>query len=419
MGSTAITAICGLAALGFNTRSLGPHEFGVLALIQTYVALVGVIATFESWQPVIRLGIRAPNRIGLIVSTGILIDTVAAVLATVVAILGILFFGGLVGIDTAYQDLAIVYSLSLLGGVAGTPKGFFRLRNRFDLLARNQVALAVAMFIAAVALWWFGGSLAEYVTVFAAIAFTYKVSLLLGLMLGFAREGRKLVNPLGSASRRRMASMMMKMAGGSSLFVTFSNTRRHLALLIVGSVLGEVAAGIFAFAARLASAASKLAQIINQVLFSEVLQASARYSREDWRRIVSRLTVIAFFLTSIMALLAFACSSTLVDLIGGQAYSDAASLFAILFAAECVTIAGIHFNPVIQGEAGTRPLVMIACMTTLFYIPFAALLSIRLGAEGGALAFLLASGLTYALMLQTTNKLLGPAAPAFGKRVEL
>ena len=418
VGAGGITALCGITALSLNTRSLGPHEFGVLALIQTYAAFIGAIATFESWQPVIRLGVRTPRRIGLTVSTGIMIDIIAAIVATVVAITGILIFGELIGIDDSNQNLAIVYSSSLLAGVAGTPKGFFRLRNRFDVLVGNQIALAVAMLGTALVLWWFEAPLNIYIITFAAIAALYNISLLLRLAISIKKEGSQFVNPLGSVRRRRIAFLMMKMGTGSSLFSTFSSTRRHVALLIVGGMLGEAAAGQFAFAARLASAGSKLAQMVNQVVFSEILQGAARFSLVIWRRIVFRITLVIALIISLLAIVAAVYSLTLVKLVGGVDYSGAASIFSILFTAECIGLAAVHLNPVIQQRAGTRPLVHIAGVTMLIYLPLAVLLSYYFGTNGGAIAVAIGALFTYGLMIYTASHFLRPTTSVAISRLE-
>lgn len=406
MGSSSFAAVLAIVALGLNTRSLGPADFGSLSLIQAYAAFIAGITALESWQPVVRLGLRVPKRIGLVLASGIMLDAIAAASATIIALGGVFLFGNLIGIAADYQDLVAVYCLSLLAGLAGTPKGFFRLRQRFDVLAGNQASLALAMTTIATSLWWLGASLQTYVILFALAAVIYNISLFVRMIWTLRQEGIRLPNPLATKRNRRIVRVMIKMVVGSSALSTFSSSRRHIALFIVGSTLSETAAGLFAVAARLVMAVAKLSSMVNQVLFSEVLEGSSRVDKKIWPKLVRRLTIMSSSAAMLLMIVGVVASDLLVRLAGGEEYIGAAPIFSILLAAECIGLAAVHLNPVIQAKSGTLPLVFISAVSTLLYVPFAILLSGKFGAEGVAVAVVISAICSYLLMLQRAARLL-------------
>lgn len=406
IGTGAFSSISAIIVLGLNTRSLGPSEFGLFSVIQAYSAVIAAVTSFESWQPVIRLGLKMPRYLGLIVASGLLIDFTAALVATAAAISGILLFSDIIGISPENRSLALIYSITLLTGMTGTPKGLFRLWARYDVLVTNQVGLALTMLFAAFLLWFLEGSLLVYVVTFAAITSIYNCSLLARFLFSTEKRNIKLVNPLASISNRRYAKLMLSMAMGTSLISTFINTRRHVALLIVVGVLGETAAGLFSVASRLVTVVNKLSQIVNQVLFPEILRSAAHANAGDWRKFIFRVTLGSSCVMMAFMLVGSYFSSDLVMMVGGPAYIGSASIFTFLLAAECVALAAVHLNPIIQSKIGTRLIVYVTAASAAAYVPLAFAFCIVWGAEGAAAAAVVTVGATYFFMVYTVVKLL-------------
>lgn len=190
--------MCSVIALALNARSLGPGDFGTLAVIQAYVTFISGLATFESWQPVIRLSARSRSRLGRAASCGIALDVSAAVVATAVAVGGVLLFGESIGVSHQDRLLALIYSLTLLASLAGTPKGVLRLNGRYDVIAGNQLAQGAAVVVASLVLWAIEAPLIAYVAVLAAIGALYNLALFVRLLVYARRENIKLFNPLRS-----------------------------------------------------------------------------------------------------------------------------------------------------------------------------------------------------------------------------
>ena len=373
----------------------------MFSLIIAFSALFGGIATFDTWQPVVRLGVRAPRMLGLTLSAGILLDVSAAMFAAIAAIAATVIVGTRTSIPAEYLCLAQLHALSLLGGIAGTPKGYFRLAERFDILAGNQVMLALAMTFASLALWWGGAELVTYVAVFALVGVIYNLTLMLRMLITLRRDGVRLSLPFASRRGRRVLWIMFRVATGTSILSTLNSSRHHLALLLVGGLLGEVAAGVLTAAARFASAASKFGNLAMQVLFKTVLQAAKRHEPAQWRSKVLRTTAISALLAAALALVAIPSGTVAIPLFLGDGYTMATAVFAGLFAAECATLATIHLNPVIQQNAGPRPLVSIAAASLVVHLATIVVLAPVWGAVGAGVASFLAS-LGAAVMMAIT-----------------
>ncbi|WP_287233499.1 oligosaccharide flippase family protein [Mesorhizobium sp.] len=406
VSSSGFVALCAFAALAFNARSLGPKDFGTLAVIQAYVAFISGLCTFESWLPVIRLCAQSPQRLGSAASCGMSLDVLAATLAAIIAICGILMFGTVIGVSEENRLLAVIYSFSLFAGVAGTPKGVFRLNGRYDILVGNQLAQGVAMVVSSFVLWTFDASLFVYVGVLASIGALYNLTLFARLILYARRENIKFSNPLRSRSKRRFFRVFLAMATGTSFLSTLVGSRRHIALFLVSGILGEVAAGSYSAASRLATMVSRVAGPLNQVVFPEIAKFSMKKPPSELYKMGRRITIISFAASGVVALLGIILRQPIMIVSVGPAYSDASLLFAILFAAECFGLAGIHFNPLIQTFTGAKPLVKIMTLAMIFYVPLSIGLAFWWGAPGVAWAGLIVSFSIYMAMAAVSRMLI-------------
>ena len=50
------TGVLNLAILSIAARALGATQFGLIVLVQTYVQTITAVATFQSWQAIVRYG---------------------------------------------------------------------------------------------------------------------------------------------------------------------------------------------------------------------------------------------------------------------------------------------------------------------------------------------------------------------------
>lgn len=395
IGSSGVAAACALASLGLNTRSLGTHDFGVLSLIQAFVALASGLTSFESWQPVVRLGTRMPRRLPLTISCAMLLDAIAAAFAAIMAIIIILLSAPFVGIDSEYKGLAVIYSLCLLAGLAGTPKGYFRLRQEFHVLAANQAGLAIGMLAVSLALWWFDAALPAYVIAFAAVTVFYNLSLLFQMLASIRSSGSRLFWPLATRNSKKHFLLVTKLSIGSSVLATLISSRRHIALFMVGHLLGSSGAGIYSVAAKLVTAASRFTSLLNQIMFPEFIRSASRIESRLFARSVAKVSAVALFIGLLVASVGGFLGEPIIRLVSGQEYVPAARAFGLLLAAECLGMASVHFNPIIQGAEGPVPLIRYQIIGSLTLVLTGWWAIQSEGVYGAALAVLACATVAY------------------------
>jgi O-antigen/teichoic acid export membrane protein len=101
----------GLISLAVTARVLGPADFGKLVIAVAYGSIVTQLIGFQSWQAVIRYGAAALTQddtrqfLG-IVKTGVFLDLAAALAASLVAVAGVTFASGPLGIDRGSRPIS-------------------------------------------------------------------------------------------------------------------------------------------------------------------------------------------------------------------------------------------------------------------------------------------------------------------------
>lgn len=398
-GASAIVALGSIAALSLNTRSLGISEFGSLVLIQAFISLIAGLATLESWQPFIRLSIRKPEREAILFSIGFLLDTAAAICACLVAICCILVFGESLGISEENRFLAIIYSLSLAAGISGTSKGYLRLHRHYKLIARNQLLLAFSNLAASSVLYMLSATLSAYVYTFSVIAASYNLIIFIRTLALLNASGVKLSNPLRTRNERRYIKLFLKAAAGSSIFSSSMVIRRQAAPLIIGAVIDEAAVGVYTVALRLATGFSKFINIANQVLFPEFIRLSRHAITNSSQNKIVYGTICTGLLALVLMTLGAVLSKPIVNMVGGKEFYDAIVVLKILFAGECVVVASIHLNPLIQDRYGALPMMKISLVAVVIFIPSAILWCMAIGPVGVAIAVFMVNIGVYILHL--------------------
>ncbi|MGN6496923.1 MAG: lipopolysaccharide biosynthesis protein [Tsuneonella sp.] len=369
--ANAAVIVSSVVALGFNTRGLGSAQFGLFAVIQSYVALISAICTMESWQAVCRLGAEEGADLRRICMRTMLLDLMAAVAAFALAVGGILAFSPLTGVPHEARWLAIVYSTTLLAGMAGTPKGYFRLIDRFQVLAWNQFWNSIVVVAASAALWYFEADLPAYIYAFTAIGMVYPL-LLLGQL--FRRLTKLPAEHVGGSQQDLSLGRIARMSLVVSVLGALITNRKNIALLMVSGVLGSVAAGLFAAAIKCTAPLTKAADLTNQVIFSDVIRALrspvvAPEKIQRLRRVVLMLLASSLCLAAIAALLA----RPLVGVILDREFIGAAPILGVLFFVEALQVAAILFNPAFQARNATVALTGIQALAiggfiTLVYL---------------------------------------------------
>lgn len=409
--ATGVSLVCSMLSLGFNTRALGVAFFGQLALVQALVSFISGLTTFDNWQPIVRLGIRSPRRLGLVITSGIALDVGASMAAAAVAGACLLFFLKPLGLGNVQPSALIPFELSLLVGLSGTPKGYFRLRGEFAKVAQNQIAIALLQLGFSVILWYFSQPFDAYLVAFGLLACIQNLSLFLQMLVSLKASGLAVPFPWSSPSRRRYFRVILRLAIGNSILSTLATSRNQINLFVVSGLGGEVAAGLFAVAARCAGTFSRFFAPLGQIAYPEVMRLHDGIPAQRARVAMTRITIIAGVGAMLLALVGAVAAREVVWAIGGNKFLAASTPFRFSFAAELLIWASFHFNPYLVAAMGQKVLIKIGLLSSGLAVAVTAILAPHFGATGGALGVLTGAASAYLMSFAVVRRcLLHPPA---------
>jgi O-antigen/teichoic acid export membrane protein len=170
-----IAAVMLLGANALMARALGPVEFGMAVLMQTYVLLVRGLLNFKQFQAIIRYGVTAHDAgdtrtLRRLIYICRRVDFRTCLAATAVALVSAPLIGPLMGMDNSQVIMLTAYSLVLLTTGNVTDTGILRLFDQFDTLGRKETIGPSVRFLGVLVAWWQEAPFSIYV---AILAFAY------------------------------------------------------------------------------------------------------------------------------------------------------------------------------------------------------------------------------------------------------
>ena len=404
LSGRATTGLLSLATLSLSARGLGIEQFGVLVLVQTYVGVITSLATFQSWQAVIRYGaICMENNntpaFQALLKLATLLDIGGVILGATVGYFAAPLIGPYVGWSDEVIRYAQPYSLLILFTVTATPTGILRLFDRFDLLAVQTtitplfrlvgVAIAWALsapFWAYLAAWFIAAIVGGVVLIFLGWREVYRR----GRLAGFNLSLEGIAAPHGG---------IMRFSILSNLFTAQQVITGQMSIFLVGLLAGPVAAGIFKIGRDAATVLSKPAELLNQSIYPEVARLGSRGSWNEFAALILRGAAVAASVGAVMVLLTLFLGDTILGAFFGKAFAAAYVPLVLLVAAAGIAIIGFPMDPALfaMGRPGI-PLRVSTAVIVVIYLPLLVVLTRTYGSVGAAIATLAAAAVTLIAM---------------------
>lgn len=392
-GSSIGGAVITLAMTPILARSLGPEQFGVWAL-------VGGLAIYSDFLQLglVSAGVKHvaeslgdAERLRRVLSTLLTLLSAIAVLALMIGSIFTAFFTRLFhvvpGLERQATILmlltALVASLSLFGD---TYVAVLAALQRYDLLN----ATLLLLFLLQAAAWGAAiatggglvalgiGSLAA-TCVFLALRRTIAQRLLGAIQVSRRLFDRQVARGLTSLSA------WLALGQGSALVIFEIDT------IVVGSVAGVRAAGIFVVGQRLGTAVDKLARPAMAGFFPHGVQLAARGDHEGLRRSLVAGTRISLAVAAPFALGLALFAGSGVRAWAGAPYAGA-SLVVVYLALAQVNLAFCRTGlMILDGSGRARGAAMISAVEAALNLGLSIALGLTIGLTGVALATLVAS----------------------------
>jgi O-antigen/teichoic acid export membrane protein len=398
-------AVLGLVALACSGRGLTPALFGTLMIIHTYANGVGALAKFQTWQFIIRSGTPALLRGDMRVacdtvrfSTGL--DLTSGLIGMVGAMLLLPVMARWLGLPQVALLPALLYCTLVPTMTAATPTGTLRMLDRFDLIASQQVvtpALRAA------------GALLSYLTHagFGAFVATWYVADLAGDLVLWALAARELRRrDMLSAFRPGLFGVARRLPGAWG-FVWTTNVAHSiyaawgpLSNLVVASVLGPAAAGLFKIAATLVDSTTKPADLLSRGFYPEIMRLDPS-SREPWR-LGLRLGLLSACIGLGLVLVIMLGGGPVIGALFGHRYVAAAGLLQIMAWTVAISTAAFPLESLLYMIGRQKAALAAQACATLAYLPLLDWLTRRDGLSGAGYAVLIGTALNASFMLLPT-----------------
>ncbi len=357
VSAKAVGGVLSLAYLAITARSLGPEQLGVLILVHAYAVVVAGVAGFQSWQAIIRFGapmqqVDDHQALKSLVRFAIRIDIISAVVAFIIAVAGAPYAARFFGWSDEVVRLVYVYSLVIPFLIAATPTGLLRLFDDFKILSLQQLVMPSIRIVGAIALWVAGAGVNAFIILWILSALMSGVSL---WFFGLRALGKRNLTPnvFGKTSvhaSREWLPFMVK----TNLSSTIEMSHTELPVLIVGAVLGPVAAGFLRIATNLSNLIAHPANMLNWAIFPELSKVETTSGRSGMLRVVARSVVTAVAVAAPIVILFAIFRRDLAVMVGGSAFLPAAPVIALMATAQLFRLVGIGLDSAVlaRGRAG-------------------------------------------------------------------
>ncbi len=399
----------GAAALSVGTVAIAAHalgvaQFGVLALVSSFVQAIERLVSFQSWQPIIRYGanLREAGKLGELKSLlkfALMLDFVAAAASWLIAVSIAVFGGRLFGWSEATVAAMAIYSSVLLLSITGTPTGVMRLAGRFREIAYFQVVtMGSRLALAAIALALDAGLIA-----FAAI---WTATHLLGAMLLMGASLRELKNsrcldflsaPLNDISKKFPNIWRFSILANLSLTVRASS--QQLDTLLVGALVDASGAGLYHIAKRVATFAQQAGLQVQTVIFPDIARLWAKGDFLAFRRDVMRTEAMLFGLCVVGAAMVALIAEPLIKIMAGDDFAPSARLLNMQIIAVVFILCGSVTRTALLCMGKETIAFALTIVSTIIFFASASMLLPKFGAIGANYAHIIEGAFLLAALL--------------------
>jgi O-antigen/teichoic acid export membrane protein len=355
--------------------------------------MLRALTGFGTQQPVIKLGSDAQaaddrQRLGEVVSMGLVVDVLTAIATFAVAALFIELFRETIGLADQDVGSAWILAVSLVFAVYPTSTGVFRLYDRFGLLSLVQTLSALGLAAGYVVLYANAPTLRGFVSIWA-VYFGLSGVMQLWITLKLLRRDhvplRFRWNLFCNPDGRTLLQYCWSTWGTS----TADTIRTNGDSLLVGAIVSVEAAGIYNVARQLSGIVRKLNGVYMSTVFPEIARLGSRKDVDGARKLNRRMlwAGLALAIASVGSALVF--GKLVVQLLFGPRFEAAYIPVVILTAAAVAQLISSTPSMFVQVYRGPKPLFFLYALATLLFATTAVPLTYMFSISGTAAAQLI------------------------------
>ena len=400
--SKVAAALFSLATLAFASRGLGPAQFGLLVLIQSYVQSASGIAKFQSWQVIIRFGSAAlasgdPGPLRRAIGFSLGLDLISAVVGVVAAVALLPWLAPWLYIPDTEVVHAMLYCLLLPTMAAATPIGVLRVLDRFDLIGWQATITPTLRGILTGVAWALNAKLETYLLFWFGTALVGDAYFWVMAWRELRRRG--LAGGIRPALRPdpKILPGAWRFAVNVNLTMSMNAAAGPVANLLVGGILGPAAAGIYRIARSLAKSIGSPAEMLENSFYPEVMRQDFN-TMKPWK-LMLRSAAVAGLIGSAIGAVILIGGHYLISAIFGAEYIGAYPVVAIMTIATLLSAISFPVTPALYALHRTNiPVASKSWATATFLLALYPLCRWA-GINGAGFAYVIGDVLGITLML--------------------
>lgn len=404
-------AIMAFGATALMARALGPAEFGLVVLMHTYAMLIRALLDFGTGDAIVRFGVPAQDAsdnltLGKLIKVCRRIDKQASIAAALLALIAAPFAGPAIGMDSKHVLLLMAYSTILLTPGVGSASGLLRLNNRFDIGGRQMTVAPTIRFLGVLMAWGLSAPLEVFLAVWGIAYVAENVYLLWQAK----HKYRKQINQSLVDSSLKSASLKDFHGLRHFLWVTYWQSNidllpKHFTTLLVGHLLGPAEAGLLRLAREIASALSRPALLIRQVVFTDLTRTWNEGST-DFEVVAHRTALLGGALGIVFVALSHLFGEYLIRSLLGSQFIAAKDVLTLMLLAATLDLATSPLLSGLYAMGHAIKTLRITMVSTALYLLMFVLLTRQFGLIGAGLATSAGAALTLAgmILLMRNNK---------------
>ncbi|WP_232476136.1 lipopolysaccharide biosynthesis protein [Flavisphingomonas formosensis] len=388
---TSASVVLSLVSIALAARSLGPQDYGVLALILTLGQACERLLSFQSWQPIIRYGapldeIERRDDLRSLYKYGLALDcagsSAAWAMASLLAILGHF----VLNISWPHVALALLFMVSLLFNFNGTATAVFRLSDRFRVYARLQIITSLARLLASGLAFYAGAGLLGWILVWLL---TQILGSMLNILVSIAILHRRGLRRIWSARLRGITARfpdIWRFTWGANVSLTIWSSAQQLDTLVVGWLVDPAAAGMYQLTKKVSRVVQQVGSQVEAVVYPDLSRMWAAGQRSKFIGLILRMELVLASFGGLCCVGAFLLGHYAISATAGAKFVAAAPLLTVQIFAVSLTISGAASRAGLL-SMGLQPAVLrtVLASTLAFYLMVAPLIEL-FGAMGANIA---------------------------------
>lgn len=404
VGARGLGVALGLATLLITAKALDNQvSFGTIIFLHGYMLFFAEVATFQSWQSIIRFGSDdvhngESGRLAGLVKFGIKIDVLSAVLAYAGAIFLFEVYAALVaayptltpqagGFDVeTLKPLVTAYSTVVLFQITGTPIGVLRLFDKFNGLAFAGVVMPGIRLIGALIAYYLGWGMIGFLCVWYVASVS---GYLFKVILGFSELlKRGLARPVLKAKESffRPRTGLWSFVWKSNIDSTLAAGVNQLPILLVGGTFGPAFVAIYKWAEEIAKLLSEGVKLLDQVIYPELARIVSGGEGQRILRLVTRASLVSLAVGLFLAGVVAVFGPFIIDTSLGADYNGVVPLAVVLVIGAALFAAVAPLFPVFYAANRPEKAIYARASGLLIYVIAFFIFTQYFGEIGSALA---------------------------------